>query len=648
MFINSIMSTVKIPDGHPDVKDFNFTGAVDFTGCVTAPTVDAKTSNRQVATTAFVTNAINELKGGPLEETLNSLNELAGAIGNGTSFSGNAGTATKLATATTIAGKTFDGSAAVTIASGDLSDATTFTAPKATKLATARAINGTDFDGSSPITVTASAGTLTGATLNANVTGSSLTSVGTLANLTVSGALIVNGGSIDTTDQNEEVKLFDSAQKLYVGGKSSNIFIGTDNPVTGSVTTVTIGASNDTVNILGDLTVSGTTTKVNTTDLEVTDKLITLNKGGNAESAPGAGFTIEANGQADAAYIKVHSDSAKFAIKAPNSNAGFIVTKDGNDDFSARNITATLIGSASTVSDGAIITAKIADDAVTYAKIQNVATANRVLGSTTANGTVSEVEVATGMIADDAVTYAKIQNVVTANRVLGSTAAGGIVSEVEVGTDMIAANAVTAAKLAADAVETLKIKDANVTAAKLAADAVETLKIKDANVTAAKLAADAVETSKIKDANVTAAKLAESAVDLASNKVTGMLPINNGGTGATTAAGARTALGLGSTDSPSFAGLTVGGASLSFSTLSVNTTLSTGNYIVGADTKTFTLPATTTAGNLITIYSPSYSYTLANGSTNATIAANAVTVCIATSTSTWVAYASGVLVTFAA
>ncbi len=129
-------------------------------------------------------------------------------------------------------------------------------------------------------------------------------------------------------------------------------------------------------------------------------------------------------------------------------------------------------------------------------------------------------------------------------------------------------------------------------------------------------------------------------------KVTGTLPITNGGTGETTAAGARTALGLGSTDSPSFAGLTVGGASLSFTTLIIDTNLtSAGNYIVNANgNKIITLPTTTTPGSLITIYSPSYSYALVNGASNVTIAANAVTVCIATSTTTWAAYSSGVLV----
>lgn len=61
----------------------------------------------------------------------------------------------------------------------------------------------------------------------------------------------------------------------------------------------------------------------------------------------------------------------------------------------------------------------------------------------------------------------------------------------------VGAGSITAAKLAADAVTTAKILDANVTAGKLAADAVETAKILNANVTTAKIA----------DANVTEAKI---------------------------------------------------------------------------------------------------------------------------------------------
>jgi hypothetical protein len=49
---------------------------------------------------------------------------------------------------------------------------------------------------------------------------------------------------------------------------------------------------------------------------------------------------------------------------------------------------------------------------------------------------------------------------------------------------------------------------------------------------------------RVKDAGITAAKLAVSAVDLATSTVTGTLPVLNGGTGATTAAGAKTSLGF--------------------------------------------------------------------------------------------------------
>jgi hypothetical protein len=67
---------------------------------------------------------------------------------------------------------------------------TTGNAATATKLATSRNINGIGFDGSGDITVTADAGTLTGTTLKSTITGSSLTSVGTLANLTVTNPIV--------------------------------------------------------------------------------------------------------------------------------------------------------------------------------------------------------------------------------------------------------------------------------------------------------------------------------------------------------------------------------------------------------------------------------------------------------------------------
>jgi hypothetical protein len=79
----------------------------------------------------------------------------------------------------------------------------------ATKLATARKINNVDFDGSVDITVNVDAGTLTGTSLNSIVTGSSLTSVGTLANLTVTnpiaGSITGNAATATTATTAENI-----------------------------------------------------------------------------------------------------------------------------------------------------------------------------------------------------------------------------------------------------------------------------------------------------------------------------------------------------------------------------------------------------------------------------------------------------------
>ena len=66
---------------------------------------------------------------------------------------------------------------------------------------------------------------------------------------------------------------------------------------------------------------------------------------------------------------------------------------------------------------------------------------------------------------------------------------------VSLGDASIATGAITADKIAANAVTTAKILDANITAGKIASDAVITAKILDANVTAAKLASGAAVTN---------------------------------------------------------------------------------------------------------------------------------------------------------
>ena len=114
---------------------------------------------------------------------------------DGADTTGNAATASALATARNIGGVSFDGSADINLPgvnAGGNQD-TTGNAATASTLATSRNINGTAFNGSADITITAAAGTLTGSTLANSITGSSLTGLGTLSSLNVSGDINASG-----------------------------------------------------------------------------------------------------------------------------------------------------------------------------------------------------------------------------------------------------------------------------------------------------------------------------------------------------------------------------------------------------------------------------------------------------------------------
>jgi hypothetical protein len=96
----------------------------------------------------------------------------------------------------------------------------------------------------------------------------------------------------------------------------------------------------------GNLTVNGTTTTVDTTNLLVKDKLITINDGGAASSAGGSGIEFEEDGSATG-FIKTASDRAGFEFQAPaNSNTLTI-------DATATK-TITVAGALSIESDSAI------------------------------------------------------------------------------------------------------------------------------------------------------------------------------------------------------------------------------------------------------------------------------------------------------
>ena len=98
------------------------------------------------------------------------------------------------------------------------------------------------------------------------------------------------------------------------------------------------------------------------------------------------------------------------------------------------------------------------DAYLSYDSATGAITSNIAIATTSTVGLASfssgDFSVSTGAVSikSDGVSYSQIQNISTANRVLGSTSAGGVISEVQVQTNMIADNAVTKAKMADDAV----------------------------------------------------------------------------------------------------------------------------------------------------------------------------------------------------
>ena len=141
-----------------------------------------------------------------LDTTLTGLSSVTSTALVG-ALTGNADTATALATARTIGGVSFNGTANIDLPGVNTAgnQATSGLAATATALATARAINGVNFDGTAPITVTAAAGTLTGGTLASGVTASSITSLGTLGSLTVTGDATFDTSTLKVDSTNNRV-----------------------------------------------------------------------------------------------------------------------------------------------------------------------------------------------------------------------------------------------------------------------------------------------------------------------------------------------------------------------------------------------------------------------------------------------------------
>jgi hypothetical protein len=265
-------------------------------------------------------------------------------------------------------------------------------AGSATRLATARTINGVNFDGSNNIIVTASADTLTGTTINNSVTLSSLTQVGTLSSLNVndSGIFVGSGNQLrffvdsstptirsatgrlnfDMGTSGPDVNFVDSATSLGLGGPNAPAIIGdntTNLGITGykfagiyannifcNATTATL-ATTATKLPGGGLGAIPYQTAANTTamlGLGASGTVLTAQAGGLiwqtiAQEALTKGSFLTMINTATSGSLSLFDGNipATISVDATTTNtASKVVARDASGNFAAGTITATLVG----------------------------------------------------------------------------------------------------------------------------------------------------------------------------------------------------------------------------------------------------------------------------------------------------------------
>ena len=265
-------------------------------------------------------------------------------------------------------------------------------AATATRLATARTINGVNFDGSNSITVPASAETLTGNAINNSVTLSGLTQVGTLSSLNVndSGIFVGSGSQLrlfvdsstptirsttgrlnfDMGGSGPDINFVDTATSLSLGGPNAPAIIG-DNTTNlgitgyqfagvyatnffGNATTATLAttATNLPGGGLGAIpyqTAAGATAMLG---LGVSGTVLTAQAGGLAwqaiaQEALTKGSYLNMINTTTSGSLSVFNGNipATISVDATTTNtASKVVARDASGNFAAGTITANPVG----------------------------------------------------------------------------------------------------------------------------------------------------------------------------------------------------------------------------------------------------------------------------------------------------------------
>ena len=323
-----------------------------------------------------------------------------------------------------------------------------------------------------------------------------------MANASVDTAQLVTSGITQAklaSDAVATVNIIDGAITL---AKMANDSVGTSQIIDSGITQSKLAANAvATVNIVDSgvtqtKLASNAVATVNVVDSGITqsklasDSIATINIIDSAVT-----LAKMASGSVDTAQLV---DSGITTAKI--ASGAVTISKLGlsSGELSGTVITASSIPSGSYAS-GSIPTAAIEDNAITFAKIQQVASEVLLGRSSAGSGNVETITLTAAgrALLDDADASAQRTTLGLGSLAVQNTVGSGNYDAGSIVTADIADSAITTAKIADSGVTTVKIVDANITADKLASDAVTTAKIIDSGVTTAKIADAAVSYSKI-------------------------------------------------------------------------------------------------------------------------------------------------------
>ena len=270
---------------------------------------------------------------------------------------------------------------------------------------------------------------INGGTVDATIIGATTSAAGTFSTMTTAGAAIT-GGTIGGTaiDMTGQTLTFDddaiSGDKINGGSISDFASTGIDDNATTTQIVIADTAVdfNADVTIVGNLTVSGELTSVNTTNTTITDNSIVLNQGeaGAGVTAGSAGFEID-RGTEDNAKFQWNEVTDVFELTVGGALADLKVSNLAMSGISADTV-GSLSGNGITLSDvisgsDADFSGTVSADVVAEHTVGAGVTVDSVLlkdgvvtaGLTAEAGDTVDVSAASLVLADDQISGDKIE-----------------------------------------------------------------------------------------------------------------------------------------------------------------------------------------------------------------------------------------------